>query len=310
MEYGVLVLNKNEFTQIDGSFLQLAVLDKGVVNKGQFKQHIGHSGIGVVTADFSPYLTIDLPDGFDKGEVFIFAKPRNSTNVEEDGYTTGDYVFGMEWLSDTSFCFTLPSNKQFSTSRNWALDDIWGEDDATHVDYVIAATKAYTLPEDSLTEHGLRVFNDAGEIAFNSDRENFIVESIENGKPGINLVVDHGGYNYYTDSHSQITNYFDNTEPVGIQDYYCLMNELEGIAAWQDPGLGGQDMNQQSGYPLHAGAQHYYCFVKFHYPTKASGNVGYVQMLADLYWAEGWPTFYLYQLEFDSERALMIGKFR
>jgi len=230
--------------------------------------------------------------------------------VEEDGYTTGDYVFGMEWLSDTSFCFTLPSNKQFSTSRNWALDDIWGEDDATHVDYVIAATKAYTLPEDSLTEHGLRVFNDAGEIAFNSDRENFIVESIENGKPGINLVVDHGGYNYYTDSHSQITNYFDNTEPVGIQDYYCLMNELEGIAAWQDPGLGGQDMNQQSGYPLHAGAQHYYCFVKFHYPTKASGNVGYVQMLADLYWAEGWPTFYLYQLEFDSERALMIGKFR
>jgi hypothetical protein len=136
MSYGFLAVNSSGFTQIDGTYDNLAVFASGTGTTGYY------SSLGSVINRIN--WPANMPSTW-----ALFVKP--SLETESGGYNT--YWLGAD--SNGFYIFT-PYESGFTRSFDWKL-----------------AVRSFDMPASSSNGYGLKVYKSNGDEAFSSSNENF-----------------------------------------------------------------------------------------------------------------------------------------
>lgn len=136
MSYGFLAVNQSGFTQIDGTYDNIAVVASGTGTTSY------QSSTGSVSN------RVNWPSNLPSTWVLL-AKP--SLETESAGYNT-------YWLSaDTNgFYINTPINSNFTRSFDWKI-----------------CLRSFEMPSSPNTGYGLKVYKSNGDEAFSSNNQNF-----------------------------------------------------------------------------------------------------------------------------------------
>ena len=136
MSYGFLAVNQSGFTQIDGTYDNLAVVASGTGTTSYY------SSLGNVTNRVN--WPANLPSTW-----ALFAKP--SLETESGGFNT-------YWLQTDAngFYITTPLNSNFTRSFDWKI-----------------CLRSFEMPSSPNNGYGLKVYKSNGDEAFSSTNENF-----------------------------------------------------------------------------------------------------------------------------------------
>jgi hypothetical protein len=136
MSYGFLAVNQSGFTQIDGTYDNLAVLASGTGTTSYY------SSLGNVANRVN--WPTNLPSTW-----ALFAKP--SLETESGGFNT-------YWLQTDAngFYITTPLGSNFTRSFDWKI-----------------CLRSFEMPSSPNTGYGLKVYKSNGDEAFSSNNENF-----------------------------------------------------------------------------------------------------------------------------------------
>ena len=286
MSYGFLSNTDNGYAQIDGENLQLKVLASGSVVPGVIgssssdKDSAGNSyypatGRGSNWNPNKAAVSIAIPSGYGTEDVFLFAKPSNTSQSTK-------MIGCLFYTSAGTGYFKI-------TCPEWVS---WG---SNTVDYKLCVINN---DEDDNAGYGLRVFSPSGGLGFSSNRANFKGEQFAYGTPSRNITSTSS-----SDYGSTVIGpmYFD--KPSEKLDYYCFLNGCAAYSGWQIV-TGG---STQQSYTFNAGTRGMYWYqpyVQFSYSSNPS-----VKMFSDYSQSIAYGSYFGNQVDLASTRGIVIGLF-
>jgi hypothetical protein len=231
--YGLQTLTNGSIVQIDEDHPQLTVIQEGTVTSSRYQYGYdrgNNAKFSRASAVYLPYKSSGVR--YKAHEVAVFAQ----INLEENEYLGSEpYYFGIDFFVNYAFYFTIPM--EVSVNSLPRLD----QDRTVGFNYFILAQDNEDEESDA-DNFGLRVFNQANDVVFSTNRRNTVCETPVVGF-STNIISSNA-----TSISSNIVGpkFYDNVNARARREMFTLMNPTTQISGFTDTGVmtGGQSPGQ------------------------------------------------------------------
>lgn len=222
--YGLQTLTNGNIVQIDEDHPQLTVIQEGTVTSSfyQYGYDRGNNArFGRAGRVYLPYKSNGVR--YKAHEVAVFAQ----INLEEDEFLGSEpYYFGIDFYNNYSFYFTIPMEVTVTSLPKL------NQDRTVAFNYFILAQDNEDEESDA-DNFGLRVFNEANDVVFSTNRRNTVCET-----PIIGFSSNIIASNASSISSNVIgPKFYDNVNARARREMFTLMNPTAQISGFTDTGV-------------------------------------------------------------------------